>query len=63
MPYTGNSVTLQFAASNLEEGFNWESWGLDNVRVEVIPEPGTFALCAIGILGLVGYGWRRKRKA
>ena len=64
VPYTGNSVTLEFAAFNLQEySFSDESWGLDNVSVAVIPEPGTFALCAIGILGLVGYGWRRKRKA
>jgi hypothetical protein len=32
---------------------------VDNIRLEAIPEPGTFALCAIGgALALVG---RRRR--
>ena len=29
----------------------------------VIPEPSTVVLAAIGLLGLVGCGWRRRRKA
>jgi hypothetical protein len=26
-----------------------------------VPEPSTFALAAIGLLGLLGWGWRRRR--
>jgi hypothetical protein len=26
-----------------------------------IPEPSSFALIAVGIVGLIGYGWRRRR--
>jgi hypothetical protein len=34
--------------------------GLDN---GVIPEPGTFALAALGILGMLALGWQRRRDA
>ncbi len=33
-PHTGPTVALRFYATGLE-GVEWESWGLDNVRVEV----------------------------
>lgn len=31
--------------------------------VTAVPEPSTFALAAIGGAGLLGYGWRRRRRA
>ena len=27
-----------------------------------IPEPSTFMLAALGVVGLVAYGWRRRRR-
>jgi hypothetical protein len=36
------------------------SFGLvDNVRVEVVPEPGTIALGVLGLAGLMAWGRRR----
>ena len=33
-----------------------------NVTAEVVPEPSTLALLAAGIVGLIGWAWRRRRK-
>ena len=30
-------------------------------RVQVLPEPGTYALMATGLVGIAGVGWRRRR--
>ncbi len=34
-----------------------------SAEVEVVPEPTTFTLLAVGILSLSGYGWRRWKRA
>ncbi len=44
------------------------AWALDILQVEHaqlqdVPEPATLALCGAGFLMLVGYGWRRGKKA
>lgn len=58
----GGDFQLRFGQVQTEYFLNT---GVDNVRIDYtpIPEPGTFTLCGIGVLGLIGYGWRRRRKA
>ena len=34
---------------------------MDNLEITAVPEPGTLALAALGLWGLIGFGWRRKR--
>ena len=41
-------------------------WGcahtlVDNVRLDIIPEPGTLFLLGMGLLGLLCYAWRKRR--
>jgi hypothetical protein len=42
---------------------NWggSSVGLSEVRFEKIPEPGTLALLAAGLVGLLAYAWRKRK--
>lgn len=35
---------------------------IDNIQATAAPEPGTFLLLGTGLLGIGGYGWRRKRQ-
>jgi len=62
-PHTSSSIMFNFAASGLQ-GIDDESWGLDNVRVEVsaVPIPASVWLFGSGLLGLVGLA-RRKAQA
>lgn len=48
-------ATLTFAAST-----NYDGWGIDNVTVGHLPEPGTLLLMGLGLLGL---GAARRRAA
>lgn len=60
-PHTENSLVLDFSGialqSDIVHGVYDESWGIDNVRVEAIPEP-----CTLFLLGLGGLGLLRKRR-
>ncbi len=55
IPHSGNSVVVNFFASELEFSPSDESWGIDNVLVT--PEPTTVLL-----LGLGGLALRRKQR-
>ena len=61
---TANSVTLSLPPNNS----SYCVWGVgQRVVVDIqtqhtVPEPSSLALLAIGGVGLLGYGGRRKRK-
>ena len=41
-------------------------WGVDSIEASTlatIPEPNIFLLLGTGLVGLLGYGWRRRRQA
>ena len=62
--FAGTAATQAFAfTSMLNEGNGNEGWGLDNVKVTIVPtatpEPASFAALGVGALALL----RRRRKA
>lgn len=61
-----NNTDLPGASYFFWTGYNWQNGGFTKARfvVEgtVIPEPTTFLLFGMGLLGIVAYGWRRKRQ-
>ena len=55
-----DQLTLNFSGYGLQS-LGDESWGLDNVRVSAVPEPGAVPMLAVGMLALA---WRtRTRRA
>ncbi len=59
-PHTSSSIMLNFGANGLQS-LDDESWGLDNVRVEVtaVPIPAAVWLFSSGLVALVGLSRRR----
>ena len=55
-PHSDSILGLEFTSSALSEGgLTDESWGIDNIQVDVraVPLPSTFALFGIGFVGIV----------
>ncbi len=59
--------TLDFVVDNLPNsapGINPSGLRVEMAgTAEPVPEPSTFALLAVGAIGLIGWAWRRKRAA
>jgi hypothetical protein len=64
LAHSASAVVLHFSGAGLE-GIGDESWGLDNVRIDVtsIPEPNALCLFATVLAGFGVIRWRRKHKA
>jgi hypothetical protein len=61
------SLVASATALDFTEGFALFPTGFADVTfvegsVSVTPEPGTFLLMSTGLLVMLGYGWRRRRK-
>ncbi|MFT7512397.1 MAG: hypothetical protein ACI9QL_001605 [Candidatus Omnitrophota bacterium] len=62
IPHTSDTLTIEFL-HGLSSDFNDELTALDNLSItlNVIPEPGSFALLSLGLFGLGGYILRRRK--
>lgn len=59
-PQIGNPILISLHAVN-NKGSGAAVVCFDNVRLDYVPEPGTMALVASGLLGLLCYAWRKRR--
>jgi hypothetical protein len=55
-------VTRTFNLGNAEAPIDGlEVMGIVHLRYETVPEPGTIALLATGLFGLLAYAWRKRK--
>jgi hypothetical protein len=53
----------QITLPAIGSGLQWNTGNLDTTgTISVAPEPSTVALLAAATIGLIGYGWRRRKR-
>jgi hypothetical protein len=60
---TGGDVITKITISSDDNNFAMAEATFGSPAVSGVPEPSTLTLLGLGSLGLLGYGWRRRKRA
>jgi hypothetical protein len=70
LPFTTNTTSsIPEVGGEGNNGFDWQPGGVpypngnEYVGISDAPEPATLTMLGIGIVGMAGYGWRRRKTA
>jgi choice-of-anchor C domain-containing protein len=58
-----SAATTRLQFTSLDAGTSPCGPAIDNVSVDAVPEPSTFALLGAGVIWLIGWAWRQRRRA
>ena len=58
----GSTPRLAVASTAIWTGWRIEYGSGTDDYIRAVPEPSTFALLAMGTLGLAAYAWRKRRR-
>jgi PEP-CTERM motif len=62
LPANQNGIISEVGPEG-NNGFDWLPGGNEYVGISDAPEPATLTILGIGIAGMAGYGWRRRKAA
>jgi hypothetical protein len=59
--YAGGPMTIEIIDKNL--AWNGNDFAIDDIRLNAVPEPGSFTLLGLGLASAGAFGWLKKRKS
>jgi hypothetical protein len=60
---TASGYAFDFSHAPLDSGLAWDTSRFAATgEISVVPESGTLALLAAGVLGLAGWAWKRRKR-
>jgi len=61
--YSGGATLLQITGQGPSSSQNLVVFNGSLVTTSITPEPSTMAIAGLGALGMIGYGWKRRKRA